>query len=815
MSSLSTRLGVALLGTLFIGLLPTTPALAHSAYFELAGKKVEIKATGKKPTFSFQTENKQIDFSLRHDPVAESFSLLVAGSTGRTELITLDNPDFWKAKGKGTPPKAWKYNDRDGTEGGITSVQLKAGSIKIKGKGENWDWSPEEAQGDVWVWVRFEDEWYCALFGGDIKKNETGHFKARKAPVPPTCEVPICGNGELEVGEDCDDGNKVGDDACHIDCTHNPLCGDGILTPPEECDDGNSNDEDGCNQECLIQECDAGFTNTFDAIQSVVLDGYGCTASICHGQADHISDLSMLPGDPDANFSALVGAQATAKPEWNRVEIGDIETSFLYEKLAAATFPDDFDTTGTPMPVGSALSADHLEAIELWIRGGAARDAVVSGTAGLLGECLPPASPLKITPPEPPGAGVGVQLRSSAWSLPSQSENEVCMSGYYDFTQTALVPEEEQFDCPPYLANPNNPSGKCIRYHKQLLLQDAQSHHSIIHLYTGDEDTSDPGWGDWTFKMNPVDDPLNGTSCDPLLVDPATGYNDGCSGEADRNAACISGYGPADWTNSTSPQFSGSQESHYLQEYADGVYSVLPMAGIVVWNSHAFNLTETDTTLAQYLNLELAAPADQLYPAQQIFEADDIFVANVPPFETREYCASYQIPQGGNLFWLSSHTHVRGVRWRTWFPPNDPCNVSTCVPGDPAEVDYLSTVYNDPLQMAVDPPIPYDSADPAERTFLYCALYDNGSTPESPPVKRFSTSPPPPESFLPIGGPCDIEETACLNEGPNKGQVCAGDDSLCDTSPGAGDGICDACPLRGGFTTEDEMFILLGNYYVD
>jgi len=29
-----------------------------------------------------------------------------------------------------------------------------------------------------------------------------------------------------------------------------------------------------------------------------------------------------------------------------------------------------------------------------------------------------------------------------------------------------------------------------------------------------------------------------------------------------------------------------------------------------------------------------------------------------------------------------------------------------------------------------------------------------------------------------------------------------------------GDGACDACPVNGGTTTEDEMFILLGDYYI-
>ena len=39
-------------------------------------------------------------------------------------------------------------------------------------------------------------------------------------------------------------------------------------------------------------------------------------------------------------------------------------------------------------------------------------------------------------------------------------------------------------------------------------------------------------------------------------------------------------------------------------------------------------------------------------------------------------------------------------------------------------------------------------------------------------------------------------------------------DASCDTEDGAGDGVCDACPLIGGVTTEDEMFLLLGNYFV-
>jgi hypothetical protein len=43
------------------------------------------------------------------------------------------------------------------------------------------------------------------------------------------------------------------------------------------------------------------------------------------------------------------------------------------------------------------------------------------------------------------------------------------------------------------------------------------------------------------------------------------------------------------------------------------------------------------------------------------------------------------------------------------------------------------------------------------------------------------------------------------------GAPCA-TDAACDSSPGAGDGWCDACALTGGVTTEDSMFILIGAY---
>jgi cysteine-rich repeat protein len=64
-----------------------------------------------------------------------------------------------------------------------------------------------------------------------------------------TCHVVRCGNGLVEQGEQCDDGNATNGDACENDCTL-PRCGNGIVDGGEQCDDGNAIDTDACHNNC-------------------------------------------------------------------------------------------------------------------------------------------------------------------------------------------------------------------------------------------------------------------------------------------------------------------------------------------------------------------------------------------------------------------------------------------------------------------------------------------------------------------------------------------------------------------------------------
>lgn len=74
----------------------------------------------------------------------------------------------------------------------------------------------------------------------------------------------VCGNGALEAGEQCDDGNTSDGDGCDSSCNlegYGGYCGDGITQAGdgEQCDDGNTTSGDGCSNVCQTEIVDTGY----------------------------------------------------------------------------------------------------------------------------------------------------------------------------------------------------------------------------------------------------------------------------------------------------------------------------------------------------------------------------------------------------------------------------------------------------------------------------------------------------------------------------------------------------------------------------
>ncbi|MFT4569676.1 MAG: cysteine-rich repeat protein [Hyphomicrobiaceae bacterium] len=786
------RLLVAFVGAAFLASIAPMSAQAHDdEHRRIGGDKLKIiwdAANPQRSLFLFLAKEElainTIPFAA--DPTTEVSSLLVRGlglNGNTTGVIELD-PAGWKVARNG---KTWSYkaNIKTIQSFGVAKIKVKqtskGGKIIIKAKGQSWDLPIVGEQDAVQIFLRVGAYSFCSEYSAatsaEFTRNELGRVQGKFAGLPLECDA-VCGNGVLELGEDCDDGNLIDGDTCNLIC--------------EGCD-----------------PADVEFDSTFEGIQTLIFDNpvYGCSNDTCHGSALQ-GNLDLRDGTA---WGEMVNVDADINPSFTRVFPGDQGESLLYLKLASATLgtPTAGEIPGSPMPLGGTpLTEEHLEAVKVWIRGGAPETGVVDGTAELLGSCLPAAGPNKMPQPDVPSPTEGFQLAMPGYSLPTQSETELCVASFYDLSAPGAVPAGDIVDCAGVFPGTNDHggpnSGKCLAYSRDEVFQDPQSHHSIVHIYAGVADVDDPGWGNWRCYLG---DNHNQT-CDPSDTDPCPGGGV-CGGDDVTGVACI-GYGPSDYgfNNNNSPAWSGSQESTNDNNFPSGVYSVLPLRGLVVWNSHAFNLTTQNARMEAWINVTFTD--QQTHRAQGLFNSDKIFTQDVLPFEQEEYCHTHTFLENTHLFSLSSHTHQHGLRWRYYLPPQTPCTgggsiaLPSCSPGSAGDIFYESFDYSDALELEFSPEMVF-SGSTNDRTIKFCALYDNGLVDPSL-VKLQSTSPFPPNPFTP-GGPCDDNETRCVG-GPNKGDLCNADDLNCPTS------TCDACPSRGGVTTEDEMFIALGSYYV-
>jgi hypothetical protein len=530
------------------------------------------------------------------------------------------------------------------------------------------------------------------------------------------------------------------------------------------------------------------FASTFAAIQKVVFEHYGCTESVCHGRPAMQGGLDLSPDVAYRNIIDVRSAGSTLC----YVTPGDKDRSYLWLKLAAKTnpalLPAGFQIAGSPMPnAPGALSDDALDALRLWIYSGAPETGTVAGTEPLLGACLPTPEPITIKPLDPPPAGTGLQFVMPPWQINAHSEREVCFATYYDVS--SQVPPEFQ-----------DPSGTMFRFSESELRQDPQSHHLILSRYVGKlDDIHDPSFGEWTC----IGGDRAGAGCEPTDV---TSCGDGfCTSQIKNSFACV-GFGPPaeGVENGENPLFrtrsriGGAQSPQSHNAFIDGVFAQIPMRGILYWNSHAFNLTDEDATLHARINYGFAT--DPRLPVMEIFDTSRIFAPDAAPFTTQTICNDHVLDQGTRLFGLASHTHKHGRDFTIYAPDGS--------------LLYESFTYNDPVDLTFDPPLAFDSPDPAQRTLRYCSLYNNGENADGSPnpdvVTRRSRIPSSAANTL---GQC--RPVACA-EG-KIGAACngVGDDRVCDTAPGAGDGWCDACKLTGGESTENEMFVLNGWYYLE
>ncbi len=107
------------------------------------------------------------------------------------------------------------------------------------------------------------------------------------AAAQPVCLATSCGNGVLDPGEQCDDGNIIDGDRCSALCRVEE-CGNNVIdqSAGEECDDNNTIGGDGCSANCRRESCGNGITDVGEECD----DGNLANQDGCTGTPIEISD---------------------------------------------------------------------------------------------------------------------------------------------------------------------------------------------------------------------------------------------------------------------------------------------------------------------------------------------------------------------------------------------------------------------------------------------------------------------------------------------------------------------------------------------
>ncbi|MCB9506403.1 MAG: VWA domain-containing protein [Myxococcales bacterium] len=127
---------------------------------------------------------------------------------------------------------------------------------------------------------------------------------------------PVCGNGIVERGEACDDGNNFPNDGCNPICTSDESCGNGFVDTAEQCDDGNVLNGDGCDARCRHEEgCGNGVVEVGEQCDDGnVFNGDGCSS----GCVREVLVARDTDGDTISDFdegSGFVDTDADGTPD--------------------------------------------------------------------------------------------------------------------------------------------------------------------------------------------------------------------------------------------------------------------------------------------------------------------------------------------------------------------------------------------------------------------------------------------------------------------------------------------------------------------
>ncbi len=164
---------------------------------------------------------------------------------------------------------------------------------------------------------------------------------ALNSSVPSQAADLVCGDGDKEEPEECDDGNLQSGDGCSSTCSIE-LCGNLSIDLNEQCDDGNLQSNDGCNRYCQIEFCGDRViqqTRGEQCDDGNGISGDGCTGSCklegAHDAASSSSSAQEEQSEPppavpqQPQVPSIVVSQAQQANQFLGTEAGEDYKNYL------------------------------------------------------------------------------------------------------------------------------------------------------------------------------------------------------------------------------------------------------------------------------------------------------------------------------------------------------------------------------------------------------------------------------------------------------------------------------------------------------
>lgn len=199
---------------------------------------------------------------------------------------------------------------------------------------------------------------------------------ALQSSVPSQAADLVCGDGDKEEPEECDDGNLQSGDGCSSTCSIE-LCGNLSIDLNEQCDDGNLQSNDGCNRYCQIEFCGDRViqqTRGEQCDDGNGISGDGCTGS-CKLEGSHDAASSSAPAkqqeeappppvpqQPQPQVPTIVVSQAQQVNQFLGTEAGEDYKNYLTREQII-----ELETIVNKLANGRRLTKQEREwAVELY-----------------------------------------------------------------------------------------------------------------------------------------------------------------------------------------------------------------------------------------------------------------------------------------------------------------------------------------------------------------------------------------------------------------------------------------------------------------